>query len=86
MLVHLKAIAQSFSEDTLNAAARELEESEVWKTSDKLRNWFQFNWLAHAKVNKYKILYFYILSILHPILDGICSILIGIALGCWLST
>ncbi|XP_047129189.1 uncharacterized protein LOC100213006 isoform X2 [Hydra vulgaris] len=49
MLMHLKAIAQSFSEDTLNAAARELEESEVWKTSDKLRNWFQFNWLAHAK-------------------------------------
>ncbi|XP_065649747.1 uncharacterized protein LOC100213006 isoform X5 [Hydra vulgaris] len=49
MLMHLKAIAQSFSEETLNAAARELEESEVWKTSDKLRNWFQFNWLAHAK-------------------------------------
>ena len=50
VLTHLQAIANSYSEDTLNAAARELEESEVWKLSDKMRNWFQVHWLAQAKV------------------------------------
>ena len=47
---YLQAIANSYSEDTLNTAARELEESDVWKMSDKLRNWFQINWLSQAKV------------------------------------
>jgi len=49
ILSYLEAIAASFSEDTLNTAARELEESEVWKMSDRLRNWFQLQWLAQAK-------------------------------------
>ena len=49
---YLDAIALSYSEETLNKAARELEESDVWKMSDKMRNWFQLNWLAQAKVCK----------------------------------
>ena len=52
---YLQAIANSYSEDTLNTAARELEESDVWKMSDKLRNWFQLNWLSQAKVNNSEI-------------------------------
>lgn len=47
---YLEAIANSYSEETLNTAARELEESDVWKMSDKMRNWFQLHWLAQAKV------------------------------------
>ena len=50
VMTYLQAIANSFSEDTLNTAARELEESDVWKLSDKMRNWFQLHWLAQAKV------------------------------------
>ena len=50
VIKYLDAIAFSYSEETLNKAARELEESDVWKMSDKMRNWFQLNWLAQAKV------------------------------------
>lgn len=50
VIKYLESIANSYSEETLNNAARELEESDVWKMSDKMRNWFQSNWLAHAKV------------------------------------
>lgn len=50
VIKYLEAIANSYSEETLNTAARELEESDVWKMSDKMRNWFQLNWLAQAKV------------------------------------
>ena len=46
----LEAIATSKSEDTLNSSARALEESELWRNSEKLRRWFQTQWLAHAKV------------------------------------
>uniref|UniRef100_A0A7M5X082 SWIM-type domain-containing protein n=2 Tax=Clytia hemisphaerica TaxID=252671 RepID=A0A7M5X082_9CNID len=49
VMKYLDAIAFSYSEETLNKAARELEESDVWKMSDKMRNWFQLNWLAQAK-------------------------------------
>ena len=48
---HLQAIANSFSEDMLNVAAHELEDSETWKMSDHFRNWFQSNWLSQAKVS-----------------------------------
>lgn len=51
VIKYLDAIAFSYSEETLNKAARELEESDVWKMSDKMRNWFQSNWLAQAKVS-----------------------------------
>ena len=53
VIKYLDAIAFSYSEETLNKAARELEESDVWKMSDKMRNWFQINWLAQAKVSEF---------------------------------
>ena len=50
VLKYLDAIAFSNSEETLNKTARELEESDVWKMSEKFRSWFQLTWLAQAKV------------------------------------
>ena len=56
---HLQAIANSFSEDMLNVAAHELEDSETWKMSDHFRNWFQSNWLSQAKVSLKDCQWFY---------------------------
>ena len=46
----LTAIANSFTEETLNLAAQNLENSEEWRLSESLRDWFSSDWLAEAKV------------------------------------
>ena len=50
LYARLEDIANAYTEDTLNKAAQELENSEVWKLSEHLREWFSSNWLAEAKV------------------------------------
>lgn len=45
----LNNIANSYTEETLNKAAQDLENSEVWKLSEDLRDWFSTDWLAEAK-------------------------------------
>lgn len=45
----LQDIACSCSEETLQLSARLLEASDVWKSKENLRIWFQSNWLTHAK-------------------------------------
>ena len=46
-------IANSYTEETLNTAAQNLENSEVWRLSEGLRDWFSTDWLAEAKVTPY---------------------------------
>jgi len=46
---HLVNLAMSYTEENLNQAAQELENSDVWKLSDSLRDWFSSNWLTEAK-------------------------------------
>ena len=50
LLDNLNSIANSYTEETLNKAAQDLEDSEVWKLSEMLREWFSSEWLAEAKV------------------------------------
>lgn len=47
----LEAIATAYTEDALNKAAQDLEDSEIWKLSENLREWFSSEWLAEAKVS-----------------------------------
>ena len=46
----LNAIANSYTEESLNRAAHDLESSEEWRLSESLRDWFSTEWLAEAKV------------------------------------
>ena len=50
VLERLDAIAHSYTEETLNKSAQGLENSEVWRLSEGLRDWFSTEWLAEAKV------------------------------------
>lgn len=46
----LKNIMYSNTEETLTLAASVLESNEVWKRSQKLRSWFNDNWLVDSVV------------------------------------
>lgn len=47
---YLENIANSHTEDELNKAAQALENSEIWRLSEQLRDWFSTEWLSEAKV------------------------------------
>ncbi|XP_066927371.1 uncharacterized protein [Clytia hemisphaerica] len=49
IMVFLRNMASSFSENSLSLAASSLEESSVWLKSINLRTWFQSEWLPIAK-------------------------------------
>lgn len=50
---YLKNMAYSYSEEFLSQSASHLEESDVWQKSEKLREWFQSDWLPIAKVSSF---------------------------------
>lgn len=50
-LIHyLENIANSHTEDVLNKAAQSLENSDIWRQSEHLRDWISTEWLSEAKV------------------------------------
>ena len=53
------SIAESYTEETLQESAQKLEKSDVWKCSDRLRDWFSSKWLAEAKVSKKILIFIY---------------------------
>ena len=52
LLKMLISIAHARSEEALNRSAKELEGSELWKSSRSLREWFTGEWLAEATVSR----------------------------------
>ena len=50
LLSYLRAVANATTVESCDAAIQTLKNSNIWKTKNKLRQWFENTWLSEKKV------------------------------------